>query len=138
MGSEAPETAHVLVVDDEAVLRRLVKRALASADISVTEAANGIEALELCRAHEFSAVVSDIRMPLMDGRELVAELQRLDPGLPVILVSGSDEVATPQAARELGAFDFLQKPFVLFDLARRTLAAIASRTRLTVENREVA
>lgn len=138
-GSPHSNTLHVLVVDDEPTLRRLVKRALSGAGISVTEASNGLEALALCRHQNFGAVVSDVRMPVMDGLELLAELQRLDPGLPVILVSGSDEVETQQEARDRGAFDFLPKPFVLFDLVCRTLAAVAARRHLPVdEGREVA
>ena len=81
--------AHILIVDDEPALRRLMKRALSGTGTIVTEAANGREALELCGSHAFSAVITDVRMPIMDGIALVAELQLLDPGLPVIVKPGN-------------------------------------------------
>lgn len=135
---EAHRPAKILVVDDEPALRRLVRRALSGVDFEVLEASNGVEALELCRSHHFSAVISDVRMPVMDGLDLLATLRRADPGLPVILMSGSDEIATRQAARDAGALDFLPKPFVLFDLSCRTQAAVAARAHLPREDREVA
>lgn len=116
----------VLIVDDEPVLRRLMRRALGGLQLEIVEAANGVEALERFGSQAFSAVVTDVRMPSMDGLELVAHLQRLDPELPIILVSGSDEVSNRAGARALGAFDFLAKPFDLFELGRRVLSAVAA------------
>lgn len=116
----------ILVVDDEPSLRRLMRRALVGTSTIVVEAASAAEALERCREHAFSAVISDVRMPGMSGIDLVGELGRLYPGLPVIVVSGSDEVETRRAALAAGAYDFLPKPFRLMDLAYRTLSAIAA------------
>jgi CheY-like chemotaxis protein len=127
----------VLIVDDEPVLRRLMRRALAGLQLEIVEAGNGVEALERCASEDFSAVVTDVRMPTMDGLELVAELQRLDPDLPIILVSGSDEVSGRAGARALGAFDFLAKPFDLFELGCRVLGAVAARPA-RVHRRQVA
>jgi CheY-like chemotaxis protein len=127
----------VLIVDDEPALRRLMRRALGGLQLEIVEAGNGAEALERCASEDFSAVVTDVRMPTMDGLELVAELQRLDPDLPIILVSGSDEVSSRASARALGAFDFLAKPFDLFELGCRVLSAVAARPA-RVHRRQVA
>jgi len=116
----------VLVVDDEPTLRRLMRRALSGMGLEVAEAANGLEALERFRTHHVVAVVSDVRMPLMNGLELVAHLRDQGPDVPVVLVSGSDEVTTRAGAQALGAFDFLAKPFDLFDLGCRVLSAVAA------------
>jgi len=116
----------VLVVDDEPTLRRLMRRALAEIGLDVVEAANGLEALERLQTHEVVAVVSDVRMPLMNGLELVEQLQRQAPDVPIVLVSGSEEVRTRAGAQALGAFDFLAKPFDLFELACRVLSAVAA------------
>ncbi len=118
----------ILIVDDEPTLRRLMKRTLNAAGLSVVEAANGAEALALCREQEFGAVISDIRMPVMDGLDLMSHLQEMAPELPVILVSGSDEVGSPRAARALGAFDFLPKPFDLSTLSQRALSAVGANS----------
>ena len=119
-------TPCVLIVDDEPTLRRLMRRALSGIGLEVVEAANGLEALEQFRAHEVVAIVSDVRMPLMGGIELVEQLQGLAPDVPVVLVSGSEEVPSRAAAHALGAFDFLAKPFDLFELGCRVLSAVAA------------
>jgi CheY-like chemotaxis protein len=116
----------VLVVDDEPTLRRLMRRALAGIGLDVVEAANGLEALERFQTHEVVAVVSDVRMPVMNGLELVEQLQHRAPGVPIVLVSGSEEVRTRAGAQAVGAFDFLAKPFDLFELGCRVLSAVAA------------
>src|SRR4051812_31989453 len=103
---------HVLVVDDERIIRNLVHRALARVGFDVTESCNGQAALDLARGDgTFDVVVSDIRMPIMTGLDLLEQLSLDRPELPVILISGSLEASGIQAATALGAFDVLAKPF---------------------------
>lgn len=92
------------------------------------EAGDGIAALELARRHRFDAVVSDIRMPRMNGLELLAALVELDAKLPVVLISGSDEIADTRAARRLGAFDFVPKPLNPVRFLATVARAIEQRT----------
>jgi CheY-like chemotaxis protein len=94
--------------------------------LEVVEAADGSEALERFRAHDIIAVVSDVRMPVMDGLELVEHLRREAPDVPIVLVSGSDEVRNRAGAQARGAFDFIAKPFDLFELGCRVLSAIGA------------
>jgi two-component system cell cycle sensor histidine kinase/response regulator CckA len=111
----------VLVVDDETAVRRFAVRVLQREGYEVTEATDGVEALEIIRANSgwFSVVVSDIVMPRLNGVELLQALAESHPGLPVILISG---YAT-SALAELGIAapcGILPKPFP----AERLLAEV--------------
>jgi CheY-like chemotaxis protein len=106
-----------------------MRRALSDIGVDVIEAANGLEALEQFQAQEVVAVVTDVRMPLMDGLELLEHLRSRAPAVPIVLVSGSDEVTTRAGAHALGAFDFLAKPFDLFELGCRVRSAMAAHAQ---------
>jgi two-component system cell cycle sensor histidine kinase/response regulator CckA len=99
----------VLIVDDDAMLRTLIARCLTDQGYLVLTAGNGREALALVerRRGRLGLVVTDIRMPEMDGLELAAELARLDPFLPVMFISGF-----PWGGRRPPG-PFLAKPFAL-------------------------
>jgi two-component system, NtrC family, C4-dicarboxylate transport response regulator DctD len=103
----------VLLVDDEPELRRVSCRQLTKAGFDVTEAANGLIALELVRTQKFDVVVSDMRMPDMGGLELVDRLSAEAPELPVVLVSGYSGFADVETARAYGVVDCLEKPVAL-------------------------
>lgn len=120
-------TYRALVVDDETMVRNLVCRALARRGFDVFEAVNGRAALDLIRADEFGLVVSDVKMPDMGGIELLENLRRERPGLPVVLLSGDFELARGQSAADLGAFALIQKPFSIDQLQRTALRAIELR-----------
>lgn len=135
--NDRAQGACVLVVDDEPTIRRLMRRALSGMGLDVVEAANGLEALERFRARHVVAVVSDVRMPVMNGLELVEHLRSEAPDLPIVLVSGSDEVRTRAGAQALGAADFLAKPFDVFELGCRVLSAVAANPR-RAQRRQVA
>jgi two-component system nitrogen regulation response regulator NtrX len=100
----------ILVVDDEADIRSSLRRILEYEGLALDEAASGPEALERAAAGEPDAVLLDIKMPHMDGLEVLAELRRRHPELPVVMVSGHGTVATAVEATKLGAFDFMEKP----------------------------
>lgn len=117
----------VLLVDDEPVLRRVMRRALERAGLEVVEAGNGHEALEVVRQQYLDAVVSDVRMPELGGLELLERLLEHDPDLPVVLVSGSTEVQSRAGAVAMGAFDFLQKPVELAALQTAIVGAVEAR-----------
>ena len=129
----------LLLVDDEPTLRRVISRSLVKAGFEVTEAQNGRAALQRLEAEHFDAVISDVRMPSMTGLELLDRLQHDAPDMPIVLMSGSTEVANARAAAELGAFDYLPKPLVLADLQRSALRAVrAPQRRRHVQRAEVA
>jgi DNA-binding NtrC family response regulator len=117
----------VLLVDDEPELRRLLHRTLSRAGFEVVDAENGRIALERARTTRFDVVISDVRMPCMGGMELLERLQLEEPGLPVVLISGSLELTDRIGAMALGAFDFLPKPIHLLDAERVARSAVAQR-----------
>jgi serine/threonine protein kinase len=100
----------VLVVDDNDELRRGFRRILRAAGHEVVEASNGREATELAVAGRFDAVLSDVRMPDMDGVELLRRLHEGDPDLPVLLISGDPDLSSALKAVEYGALEYLTKP----------------------------
>lgn len=103
-------TLRVLVVDDDALLRRLFTMTLKSAGFAVETAPDGAAALHLLQTEEFDVVLSDISMPGMNGLELLKQVRKRDLDLPVILVTGQPDVSTAIQALEYGALKYLIKP----------------------------
>jgi len=113
----------VLVVDDDAGLRESFRLILED-DYEVADAPDGPRALEVVRATQVDLVLLDIRLPDMDGIEVLERIKAIDEGVEVILVTAVKTVRTAVAAMKLGAFDYLTKPFEedeLLALARRAL-----------------
>ena len=121
---ESHPQGRVLLVDDEPELRRVLRRSLVRAGFEVVEAGHGRAALELARQSSFDVVISDVRMPCMGGMELLERLMLEEPGLPVVLMSGSDELGSRQNAFDVGAFDYLAKPIGLMDMQMVALEAV--------------
>jgi DNA-binding NtrC family response regulator len=127
-----PAAGRVLLVDDQPEVRRVVRRNLVKAGYVVVEAWNGRIAFELARQSTFDLVISDVRMPDMDGLDLLAALHELDPDLPVVLTSGSPGPPSVVQTRMLGAFAFLEKP-VPFDTMRETVRRAIEERRGQIE-----
>lgn len=106
----------VLVVDDEEDLRSAIAALLQSAGYETIEAANGQTAIALARELKPYFVISDIRMPEMDGLQLFTELRRTVPDIPFILMTGFSEAIDLTRAYEIGVSEFLAKPFTRDDL----------------------
>ena len=107
----------VLVVDDDPVIRDLL-RATLDGDFEVSEAREGDEALRHLAADDADLVILDWQMPGRWGGEILAELKRTRPDLPVVVLTGHPEQQTQVIAAGLGASAFLPKPFSPIDLAR--------------------
>jgi Response regulator containing CheY-like receiver, AAA-type ATPase, and DNA-binding domains len=107
----------VLLVDDEALSVMMVGEFLERQGFLVDTAFDGLAALEKCQSQVYHAVVTDIRMPRMNGHELIARLEELQPGTPVIVVTGH---LKGRNAAKLGGnvLALLEKPFQLQDLRR--------------------
>jgi signal transduction histidine kinase/ActR/RegA family two-component response regulator len=124
--TEESRPATVLVVDDEDIIRALMKRALEEVGYEVLLARNGREALDSLVRHRGAVdlVLSDLVMPVMGGRELANRLKAEYPGLPVVWVSGHPKDAAPVSSDAAGAGLFLQKPIepdVLVETVARAL-----------------
>ncbi|MEW6752429.1 MAG: response regulator [Candidatus Latescibacterota bacterium] len=116
----APLMPRILVVDDEPDFRRLVKRALPS--FEVVEAEDGLKALEVVEAEKLDLVITDIRMPRMDGCALLAQLRARFPGLPVVAVSGFVDA---DAMQQYDFNAFIDKPVKLQHLQEVVQQAVA-------------
>jgi serine/threonine protein kinase/ActR/RegA family two-component response regulator len=117
----------VLLVDDNESLRRVFHRALTRAGFSVVEVSNGADAMAVVPEGEFDVVVSDVRMPDMDGVELLANIRDHDADLPVLLMSGDPDLDTAMKAVKFGAFEYLAKPVPLAGLEASVSKAIELR-----------
>ncbi len=106
----------VLIVDDELALTRSLARVLASHGFGVVPVGDGAAAIAALQGGRFDVVLSDIRMPTMDGVELLRALHTLDPDLPVLLMTADPRVETAAQAVELGALQYLLKPVPVDDL----------------------
>ena len=107
-------------MDDEAAVLRVLVRGLSRAGFQVSQASNGLEALELLKQTEFDLVVTDILMPILNGWQVLEEIRMQKPHLPVVLISGYDPNPRPLQGQET----FLAKPFSiqrLVDLANQFL-----------------
>jgi two-component system nitrogen regulation response regulator NtrX len=100
----------VLVVDDESDIRSSLRMILEYEGYDLSEASSGEEALRRLESDRPDAVLLDIKMPRMDGLEILARVKQSDPALPVVVVSGHGTIATAVEATRLGAFDFMEKP----------------------------
>ena len=112
----------VLIVEDDAELREALVTTLEVARYRVIEAASGEEALEKLVRTPADLVISDVQMPGMDGIELLGEIQRQHPGVPVLLMTAYGRIEQAVSAMQAGAVDYLAKPF-----EPRALTEIVSR-----------
>jgi DNA-binding NtrC family response regulator len=106
-----PASPKILVVDDEINICRSVEKILSRAGIRVRLALNGEEALRLLAAEAFDAVLTDLKMSRLGGMEVLRRAKELNPGLPVIVMTGYASVSSAVEVMKLGAVDYLAKPF---------------------------
>ena len=105
--------AHILIVDDEAGIRRALRDVLEFEKYSVDEAGDGLEGLVKIKQKKPDAVLLDVKMPKMDGMEALDRIQEISPETPVVMISGHGTVETAVEAVKKGAFDFIVKPLDL-------------------------
>ncbi|MCW7762958.1 two-component system response regulator GlrR [Photorhabdus luminescens] len=106
----ARKPAHLLLVDDDPGLLKLLGMRLTSEGFRVTTAESGGEALKLLTKEKIDLVISDLRMDEMDGMALFAEIQKQQPGMPVIILTAHGSIPEAVAATQQGVFSFLTKP----------------------------
>ena len=126
----------VLVVDDESDIRSSLRMILEYEGYEFAEASSGEAALERLEAERPDLVLLDIKMPRMDGLEILARVKQSDPALPIVVISGHGTIATAVEATRLGAFDFMEKPLERDRVLLVVRNALASG-RLEKENRDL-
>ncbi|MBK7850291.1 MAG: sigma-54-dependent Fis family transcriptional regulator [Bacteroidetes bacterium] len=100
----------ILIIDDEKAIRNTLREILQYEKFEVDEAGDGAEGLKKVESSSFDLVLCDIKMPKMDGLEVLAKLQELNPDLPVVMISGHGTIETAVDAIKSGAFDYIAKP----------------------------
>lgn len=102
--------AKILIIDDERGIRRTLKEILEYEGYDVNEAKDGIEGLNEIKINSYDVVFLDIKMPRMDGMEVLVQAMKIRPDLPIIMISGHGDMDTAVKAVKDGAFDFISKP----------------------------
>lgn len=125
---------NVLLVDDDRDLLKATRQTLELGGFTVTAVSSALDALALLDPRFPGVVVTDIRMPLIDGLELFDRICRIDPDIPVILMTGHGDIPMAVKAIRDGAYDFLPKPFPTDRLVQGVMHAVEKR-RLVLENR---
>ena len=125
-------SANFLVVDDEEVMRDSCRQVLSSLGVSVRTAKDGIEGLDAVRDEAFDVVILDLRMPGMDGMELLKRIKEESPGTIVIVITGYATVESAVEAMKMGAYDYLPKPFTP-DEMRAVIARALEKKELLAE-----
>jgi DNA-binding response OmpR family regulator len=117
----------VLVIDDEPGIRKFAMRVLETAGYQVAGAGDGQQGLDVFaqQGSGIAAVLVDLSMPGMDGRELTAELRRRAPDMPILMMSGYSDDEVAERLSGLGVVDFVHKPFRPADLIHRLATALA-------------
>ncbi len=126
----------VLICDDDPGVRFTLTEVLADSDVEVVEAANGVQALEVLSDRRADLVITDLKMPKMDGLALLARLRAQDPDAKVVMITAHGSEAAAVEAMKLGAYDYFPKPFdvdAVAQVVRRATAAV----RLESENRRL-
>ncbi|HCN00742.1 two-component system response regulator GlrR [Pantoea ananatis] len=121
------QAAHLLLVDDDPSLLKLLGMRLTSEGYQVTTAASGPDALRLLQKEKIELVISDLRMDEMDGLALFAEIQKRHAGLPVIILTAHGSIPEAVAATQQGVFSFLTKPVDRDALYKAIDEALAQR-----------
>ncbi|RJP74065.1 MAG: response regulator [Candidatus Zixiibacteriota bacterium] len=101
----------VLVVDDERYIRETLARLFTDHDFDVAVAEDGEQALQMLAQESFDVVVSDVKMPRMDGFRLLQEIKRIHPQVAVVIMTGFNQDFSIREALTLGAEDYIRKPF---------------------------
>ena len=128
--------SNILIIEDEAAIRRVLIKILSEENDSynVSEAEDGLAGIERLRNEDFDLVLCDIKMPKMDGVEVLETVKKLKPEIPVVMISGHGDLDTAVNTMRLGAFDYISKPPDLNRLLNTVRIALDSK-ELVVENK---
>ena len=119
----------ILVIEDDRAVQKALRRLFDGEDLAVEIASDGKSGLEAFRRSTPSVVVLDLRLPVMTGREVCQEIKRQSPMVPVIMLSAASDVSDKVLLLELGADDYVTKPFSPRELLARVRAALRRSTR---------
>jgi len=126
----------ILIIEDESAILRVLKKIISeeSKDYQVEEAVNGLEGFEKIEKNDYDLVLCDIKMPKMDGVEVLERTQKIKPEIPFIMISGHGDLETAVQTMRIGAFDYISKPPDLNRLLNAIRNALDKKS-LVVENK---
>jgi len=128
-GPKAVSMERILVVEDDRAVQKALKRLFEAEGFSVEISADGKSALEAFRSATPAAIVLDLRLPAMSGRDVCREIKQQAPALPIIVLSAATDVSDKVLLLELGADDYVTKPFSPRELLARVRAALRRTVR---------
>jgi DNA-binding NtrC family response regulator len=123
------KTIRLILIDDEVGFTTVMAKRLNRRGLDVTSAFSGSEAIQAMRKAEFDVAVLDLKMEDMDGIEVLKIFKKMDPGMPVIMLTGHGSEKSAGEGMEYGAYDYLFKPFEFEELLERIQAAVSSRKK---------
>ena len=126
--------AKLLIIDDEKSIRKTLREILEYEKFSVDEASDGAEGIALIQKNSYDIILCDIKMPKMDGIELLEKAMILTPDTPIVMISGHGNIETAVEAVKKGAFDFISKPLDLNRLLV-TIRNAVDRSSLVTETK---
>jgi len=127
--------ARILIIEDEAAIRRVLVKILSEENqgYEVFEAEDGLAGMETIKKEDFDLVLCDIKMPKMDGVEVLEAVKKIKPEIPMVMISGHGDLETAVNTMKMGAFDYISKPPDLNRLLNTVRIAL-DRKELVVEN----
>ncbi|MEL4307617.1 sigma-54-dependent transcriptional regulator [Joostella sp. CR20] len=128
--------AKILVIEDEAAIRRVLVKILSeeNKNYELAEASDGLEGIELIKKNDYDLVLCDIKMPKMDGVEVLQAGKKLKPEIPFVMISGHGDIDTAVNTMRMGAYDYISKPPDLNRLLNTVRNAL-DKQQLVVENK---
>jgi len=128
----------ILIIEDEAAIRRVLLKILSeeNPDYKVSEAEDGLQGVELIKKENFDLILCDIKMPKMDGIEVLNQIKIIKPETPIVMISGHGDLDTAVQSMRIGAFDYISKPPDLNRLLNTVRIALDSN-KLVVENKRL-
>ncbi|CAL2060881.1 sigma-54 dependent transcriptional regulator [Tenacibaculum sp. 190524A05c] len=128
----------ILIIEDESAIRRVLKKIISeeSDSYQVEEAEDGLAGIEAIKNNDYDLVLCDIKMPKMDGVEVLEKARKLKPEIPIVMISGHGDLDTAVNTMRLGAFDYISKPPDLNRLLNTVRNAL-DRKELVVENKRL-
>jgi DNA-binding NtrC family response regulator len=132
MGTENQDPSmriRLILIDDEVGFTTVMAKRLARRGLDVTSAFSGSEAIQAMRKAEFDVAVLDLKMEDMDGIEVLKIFKKMDPDMPVIMLTGHGSEKSAGEGMEYGAFDYLFKPYEFDELLDKIHSAVSSRKK---------
>jgi DNA-binding NtrC family response regulator len=126
---DPPQRIRLILIDDEVGFTTVMAKRLSRRGLVVTSAFSGSEAIQAMRKAEFDVAVLDLKMEDMDGIEVLKIFKKMDPDMPVIMLTGHGSEKSASEGMEYGAYDYLFKPYEFEDLLEKIHSAVKARKK---------